>query len=245
LDAARASLARASAWHAWLATLLVALASIVAANIAAHAADRDPVHQDTAHQGAPHKDFDYYALVLGWAPSYCATGDARRRNDPECTSRRRFVLHGLWPQYRKGWPQDCWRGRRPWVPQNVIEEMRDIMPSKGLVIHEYRTHGTCAGLNPEQYFGVARQLYERIAIPDALADETSERHLSAEAIEDEFLRANPWLKQEMISVTCRRGALLDVRVCFAPDLVPIACTANEETRACHASDVTLNPGTRR
>jgi ribonuclease I len=106
--------------------------------------------------------FDYYALVLGWAPSYCRS-EGRFRHDGECgTSKpRAFVLHGLWPQYAKGWPEDCPTGRRPWVPSHVIDEMRDLMPSKSLIIHEYRTHGTCSGLEPAQYFGVARELYER------------------------------------------------------------------------------------
>jgi ribonuclease T2 len=51
------------------------------------------------------------------------------------------------------------------VPQSVIDDIRDIMPSKNLVIHEYRAHGTCSGLAPDQYFGLARDLYERVGIP--------------------------------------------------------------------------------
>jgi ribonuclease I len=51
------------------------------------------------------------------------------------------------------------------MPQSVIDDMRDIMPSKNLVIHEYRAHGTCSGLAPDQYFGLARDLYERVSTP--------------------------------------------------------------------------------
>ena len=82
-------------------------------------------------------EFDYYALVLGWAPSYCLT-EGRLRRDAECNSAKphAFVLHGLWPQYEKGWPEDCSIGKRPRVPTSVIDEMRDIMPSKDLVIHD-------------------------------------------------------------------------------------------------------------
>ena len=46
----------------------------------------------------------------------------------------------------------------------MIEGMRDIMPSKNLMIHEYRAHGTCSGLDPAQYFAVARRLYERVSV---------------------------------------------------------------------------------
>jgi ribonuclease T2 len=188
------------------------------------------------------ESFDYYVLVLGWSPSYCATEEARRRDDPHCAQKRRgFTLHGLWPQYFEGWPSDCWSGRRPWIPEQVIEEMRDIMPSKGLVIHEYRTHGTCTGLTPEQYFGVARGLYERIAMPESFDGVTGELRLSPEEIEAEFLNANPWLKHEMIAVTCRREALRDVRICFGRDLFPMGCGKNEETRVCGAGDVSVSP----
>jgi ribonuclease T2 len=187
--------------------------------------------------------FDYYVLVLSWAPSYCATDEAARRDDPQCDGpHRRFTLHGLWPQYFAGWPRNCWRGERPWVQQNVIESMRDLMPSKGLVIHEYREHGTCAGLSPKQYFAIARQLYERIELPDRLPAATKDVRLTPdEEVETAFLAANPWLRPDMVSVTCRRGALLDVRVCFAPDLSPTRCGKNEERSVCRTRDVTMSP----
>jgi ribonuclease T2 len=187
--------------------------------------------------------FDYYTLVLGWAPSYCRS-EGRLRKDAECNAAkpRAFVLHGLWPQYDKGWPEDCPTAKRPWVPTQVIEEMRDIMPSKSLVIHEYRTHGICSGLDPAQYFGVARELYERVRVPASLLASESERIVSADEIESEFANANPWLKPEMISVSCRGENLLDVRVCFGRDLFPRRCGANEnEKRLCPLSKIAVPP----
>ena len=58
-------------------------------------------------------EFDYYALALSWSPSYCATNGGRDPN--QCGSGRRlgFVLHGLWPQYEKGYPQSCSREPLP------------------------------------------------------------------------------------------------------------------------------------
>jgi ribonuclease T2 len=188
-------------------------------------------------------EFDYYALVLGWAPSYCRS-EGRLRKDAECDAAkpRAFVLHGLWPQYDKGWPEDCPTPKRLWVPSQVIEEMRDIMPSKGLVIHEYRTHGTCSGLEPAQYFNVARELYERVSVPASLLASDSERILSADEIESEFASANPWLKPEMMSVSCRGEDLLDVRVCFGRDLFPRRCGTNEsEKRLCPSSKIAVPP----
>src|SRR5664279_4894228 len=59
-------------------------------------------------------------------------GYSRRRGDSgeQCNSVRpySFVLHGLWRQYeRRGWPEMCQSERRPWVPEETIDRMMDIM----------------------------------------------------------------------------------------------------------------------
>ena len=57
-------------------------------------------------QNAPGQ-FDYYVLSLSWSPSFCetATGNARRQ---QCGARPfSFVVHGLWPQYERGFPESC------------------------------------------------------------------------------------------------------------------------------------------
>ena len=189
--------------------------------------------------------FDYYVLVLSWMPSYCRT-EGRDRKDGQCQASkpRAFRLHGLWPQYDKGWPESCFIGKRPWVPAKLIEEMRDIMPSKSLIIHEYRVHGTCSGLEPAQYFGVARQLYERVSVPLRFLAPDADRLASPDEIEREFLAANSWLEPDMISVTCRRASLLDIRVCFGRDLFPRSCGVNEDQkRLCPAGQMTVPPVT--
>jgi len=190
-------------------------------------------------------EFDYYVLVLSWMPSYCRS-EGRARKDGQCepSKPRAFRLHGLWPQYEKGWPEDCPTAKRPWVPAKLIEEMRDIMPSKSQIIHEYRVHGTCSGLEPAQYFGVARQLYERVSVPLRFLAPDADRLASPDEIEREFLAANPWLEPDMISVTCRRANLLDIRVCFGRDLFPRSCGVNEDQkRLCPAAKITVPPVT--
>lgn len=187
--------------------------------------------------------FDYYVLVLTWMPTHCRSEGRGRR---ECGKNvpRAFLLHGLWPQYDKGWPENCPTAERPWVPDSVIAEMADIMPSKSLMIHEYRVHGTCSGLNPAQYFGVARELYERVEVPPRLAELEAAEEASPEEIERAFLDANPWLKADMIAVTCRRQTLLDIRICFGRDLFPRPCGGNEDQRRlCPASKISIPPAT--
>jgi ribonuclease T2 len=185
--------------------------------------------------------FDYYVLVLSWSPTYCLE-EGNDRRDAQCgvDPSHAFALHGLWPQYQRGSPEDCYAGKRPWVPSHVIGEMRDIMPNKGLIIHEYLAHGTCAGVTPEDYYDTARALYDRIDVPERFEDPDIRRLLSPDEIESEFLAANDWLNADMIAVTCRGKNLLDIRVCFSRDLEPRECGVNEnQARLCPAEEIAV------
>ena len=134
--------------------------------------------------------------------------------------------------------------KRPWVPQSVIDDIRDIMPSKNLIIHEYRAHGTCSGLEPAQYFGLARDLYERVSIPPRFSGADRGLRLTESEIETEFLKSNAWLKPNMIVVSCRAQNLLDVRICFGRDLFPKPCGPNEEQRICRAGAINVPAATK-
>ena len=61
-------------------------------------------------------------------------------------------------------------------PGPVADRMLDIMPSKRLVFHEYRKHGTCSGLGVDGYFDLARQLYEKVKIPPRFVGLTDDAH---------------------------------------------------------------------
>ncbi|MFX5574808.1 hypothetical protein ABTD77_20430, partial [Acinetobacter baumannii] len=72
-----------------------------------------------------------------------------------------FVVHGLWPQYQNGgWPENCSTER---VSEQMIGRMLDIMPSRQLVIHEWRKHGTCSGQSADDYFGTIRKSFTGLA----------------------------------------------------------------------------------
>ena len=193
--------------------------------------------------------FDYYVLALSWSPTYCVeAGD--KRDEPQCDRGRNgrpyaFVLHGLWPQRERGWPQECRSADRGWVPGPVADRMLDIMPSKRLVFSQYRRHGTCSGLGVDGYFKLSRQLYEKVVIPSRYVDVKDERMTVGVAeVIDDFLKANPGLKPDMLTVQCGGAGnrLKEVRFCFTKAGEFRPCGRNEDQRRlCSAERMYVPP----
>ena len=182
-------------------------------------------------------DFDFYVLSLSWSPTYCAQAD---RPDPtQCGAQKRlgFVVHGLWPQYERGFPSDCRvTGRFPTRAQ--VDDMLDLMPSPGLVRHEWRKHGTCSGLDPRSYFDLIRDAAAKVKTPADFATADRERDVTPADVERAFIDANPGMKPAGIAVGCRDGNLQEVRVCMTKDLAFRPC-AEVDRRACRASRLSV------
>jgi ribonuclease T2 len=159
--------------------------------------------------------FDFYVLSLSWSPTYCLITDRPDRR--QCGDRSYgFVVHGLWPQYEAGYPDYCEGSAYERPPNEVVDSVLDIMPSHGLVHHQWRKHGTCAGLPHPDYFDLVREAFEVIEIPSEFAGGSAS--LDPTAVERAFLSANPDLTPGGIAVTCKRGALSEVRICLTKDL---------------------------
>ena len=82
--------------------------------------------------------FDFYVLALSWSPSYCEATENRgpnRARDRQCGGRPfSFVVHGLWPQYERGFPSYC-QVPAPRLDRRIVGEMLDLMPSPSLIFH--------------------------------------------------------------------------------------------------------------
>ncbi|MDB5512911.1 MAG: ribonuclease [Enterovirga sp.] len=162
-------------------------------------------------------EFDFYVLALSWSPQFCeSTGLSR--GSAQCDSDRKlgFTVHGLWPQHERGYPSRCGADRTP--PRYVLDETRDIFPDEGLARHEWRTHGTCSGLDPAAYFRAVRRARDMVAIPEPLVSPSRDGQTTALSLERAFALANPGLSPDMMAVTCRRDDLQEVRVCLNRDL---------------------------
>ena len=152
--------------------------------------------------------FDYYLLALSWSPAFCET----HSDSEECTKPRGFILHGLWPQYEDGGhPENC---DRSFVPDDVIDDMMDVMPNRRLVIHEWHTHGSCSGMDPATYFKKAKSIFNSITIPDFFTNIRGGYTTNRNGIVNVFTSENLGLKASSIQVVCQENRLSEVRICM-------------------------------
>lgn len=163
--------------------------------------------------------FDFYVLSLSWSPSYCAA-EGPRANRQQCNSGKPygFLVHGLWPQYEQGYPQDCDTSQPRDVAFAQARQLSDIMPSTGLVTYQWRKHGSCSGLTQRDYFAKMREAAKRVSIPSAYRQPSQRGPINPQVLEQAFTAANPGLQKDGIAVTCDRDYLREVRICLTKDL---------------------------
>lgn len=187
------------------------------------------------------QDFDFYVLSLSWSPTYCSTRQGER-SSLQCGSEHAygFIVHGLWPQFETGYPEFC-RSREPGrVPRAVGETVLDIMPSMGLIGHQWRKHGSCTGLSQRDYFSQTRKALERIRLPADLATTGRRLNLSADEIERKFLDANPGMSRRGIAAGCEGRQLEEVRICFTKTFEFREC-AEVDRRGCRLDRIDVPP----
>lgn len=188
--------------------------------------------------------FDYLVLSLSWSPTYC-DGPGGRDDHQQCGPGRRFafVVHGLWPQYNSGWPEYC-DTRESWVPQALIDAMLDIMPSKRLIIHEWKKHGSCSGLTMADYFEATRLLFEKIRIPARYLSPQAPINTTPGQLVTDFVKTNRGLTHGMLSVQCGnardRARLSELRICIDRRGNFRQCGVNE-ARHCRARTLVMPP----
>lgn len=202
-----------------------------------------PVSAQDKRQNAP-GEFDFYVLALSWSPSFCEAaserGNSSRSQQMQCGGRPfSFVVHGLWPQYERGFPNYCERPS-PRLDRNIMSSMLDLMPAPGLIFSEWDKHGTCSGLGARGYFEAIRKARAAVKIPGEFLDMADARTIAPAAIEDAFIKVNPGLSNSAIAVTCDRTRLGEVRICMNKDLQFRSCEEIDR-RACRRDTVVMPP----
>jgi len=169
-----------------------------------------------------------YTLALSWSPEYCRTRKNSPRDAVQCAGKTGdfgFVLHGLWPEARRGaYPQWC-RTAAP-IPRAIVRENICMTPSPQLMQHEWAKHGTCMARSPSVYFRTARVLFEALDFPDM--DRLSRSKATAGSVVTAFTAVNPGLRPEMLQILAnRRGWLTEVRLCLGEDFRPRRCRVGQ------------------
>jgi ribonuclease T2 len=230
----------------WIGRILISF-GLIAIGVLAFAALIGLAAAGTAfaqdrRQNAP-GEFDYYVLSLSWSPSFCEEASERGnegRSQAQCGGRPfSFVVHGLWPQYERGFPEYCVRPS-PRLDRNIMTSMLDEMPAPGLIYNEWDKHGTCSGLSPRAYFDTIRKARAAVKIPDEYLQLAEPKTVAPDAIEDAFIKANPGLSNAAIAVTCNRTRLSEVRICLSKDLQFRACEEIDR-RGCRRDQVVMPP----
>ena len=185
-------------------------------------------------------EFDYWVVSLSWSPNWCALeGDAR--NSPQCDTARDhgWILHGLWPQYHRGYPSFC---RTPYQTptRRMTADMADIMGTSGLAWHQWRKHGVCSGLSPSDYFAISRRAYNAISRPAIFRKIDRTMRLPASVVEEAFLEANPDWEPDMVTITCKQGYIQEARICLSRTFTPVPC-GQDVVRDCKLKDARFDP----
>src|ERR1700679_3389492 len=135
--------------------------------------------------------FDFYVLSLSWSPSFCAAAAERnfgRSGGAQCGARPdSFVVHGLWPQYDQGFPENC-QVPSPRLCHGIVSSMLDLMPAPHLIYNEWDKHGTCSGLSAQAYFDTVRKARAVVKIPPDYVDLKAPLAVTPGAVADAFIK---------------------------------------------------------
>jgi ribonuclease T2 len=218
----------------------VVRAAIAAGFFAASLPAPAPAQDARANQPG---QFDFYVLSLSWSPSFCAAAAERyggQSSGMQCGARPySFVVHGLWPQYEKGFPENCLQPS-PRLYRGIVSSMLDLMPAPHLIYNEWDKHGTCSGLSPNAYFDTVRKARAAVKIPPDYVDLQQSLSVAPGAVQDAFIKANASLSPAGIAVECDNRRLTEIRVCLSKDLQFRDCPEVAK-RACRRDQVIMPP----
>lgn len=150
-------------------------------------------------------------LALTWGPSLCRA----EPTTPGCRSGhvrelgQALLLHGLWPQPSTeqycDLPEGAAGKKSVTLPDDVRNTLRDMMSDeKFMSAHEWYAHGTCSGVTPSEYFGIAASLAKQVsAVLNPVIARADGNRLSPgtvrDAVEARFGRGSG----QRVALTCR------------------------------------------
>lgn len=198
-----------------LLRLLFACCTVLALGFADAASARKRSHDSSRPDSGAVGAYDYYVMALSWSPTYC---QAHPEEDEQCGRKGYgFILHGLWPQYERGGGPELCDTRESGPDRRTVADTLAFMPSRRLINHEWRKHGTCTGLGAEKYFETADRAFAALQVPPELNAPRRTLQMNGDELRTTLKRANPGLRDDMMSLHCSQGQLVEVRVCLDKD----------------------------
>mmetsp|Transcript_27476 Transcript_27476/g.58371 ORF Transcript_27476/g.58371 Transcript_27476/m.58371 type:complete len:304 (+) Transcript_27476:276-1187(+) len=163
--------------------------------------------------------FDFYVYSMSYQPEFC------RENNDKFAGCRSFkeewegqlTIHGLWPNRNDGtWPSACTDEK---LDLSLLEDVRADLEERwpnvkapsaspgheAFWAHEWSKHGTCSGLEQQDYFMTALDLL--MPTPDVVKEKYGSAAMREE-LEAEYLG------EDMTIFVCKSGYLSEVRVCL-------------------------------
>lgn len=201
-------------------------------------ATTEPISPGLAQSGMASRagNFDFYVLALSWSAGFC---EKVEWSHDQCEPGRGlgFVVHGLWPQYERGYPSNC---PGPGNPSSIaLDRVAGLYPDQRLARYEWRKHGTCTGKSPSDYFADVARARAAVTIPEAFSKPNGEQTFAPIDIERAFYAANPRLRPGMMTVGCSRGVLEEVRICLTKDLREFRACPEVVRRGCRAREISV------
>ena len=166
-----------------------------------------------------------YTLAMSWSPEFCKPREDSRAHRIQCSGdngRFGLIVHGLWPDGARSWPQYCPVSRK--LSPAEARQNLCMMPSTRLMSHQWNKHGSCMTGRPETYFKITRILWNSLRKPDY--DFLSRREgLTAGDIRRAFADANGrYVQPAHVGVKLNsRGWLEELRLCYGKDFMPTRC----------------------
>ena len=122
----------------------------------------------------------------------------------------------------------------------MTNDMSDIMGTSGLAWHQWKKHGTCTDLSATGYYALSREAYGTVTRPAIFRKLNRTVKLPASVVEGAFIKDNPTLKRDNITITCRQGYIQEARICLSKGLESAPC-GHDVIKDCTLKDAVFTP----
>lgn len=158
---------------------------------------------------------DLYVFAYSWTPEFCYGESYPGCADPNDYWKTHFTIHGLWPQFQAGgYPSYCTdEAFDPAAPEAVgwdtmvqywpdVQYAEDSSDYDQFWEHEWTKHGTCSGLEQEDYFQAAIDLIKSFGTPSSVTEAVGSS-VDADTVRDDMGGASK------ASLQCESGKYLN------------------------------------